>query len=41
MEARGYGRAQRTRAPRPPWAWLDYCALVGSVLIVVVGALWL
>lgn len=41
MEARGYGRVERTRAPRPPWGRLDYVALVVSVLIVVVGALWL
>jgi energy-coupling factor transport system permease protein len=41
MEARGYGRADATRAPRPPWSALDYAALVASVVIVVVGALWL
>jgi energy-coupling factor transport system permease protein len=41
MEARGYGRAERTRAPRPPWTVLDRLALVVSVAIVVVGALWL
>jgi energy-coupling factor transporter transmembrane protein EcfT len=41
MEARGYGRVERTRAPRAPWGLLDYGALVVSVLIVVVGALWL
>jgi energy-coupling factor transport system permease protein len=41
MEARGYGRADATRAPRPPWRALDYAALVASVLIVAVGALWL
>jgi len=41
MEARGYGRAGATRAPRPGWGWLDWCALVASVLIVVVGVLWL
>jgi energy-coupling factor transport system permease protein len=40
MEARGYGRAGRTRAPRPPWSTRDYAALVLSVGIVV-GALWL
>jgi energy-coupling factor transport system permease protein len=40
MEARGYGRAGRTRAPRPAWAALDYGALVLSAAIVV-GALWL
>jgi energy-coupling factor transport system permease protein len=41
MEARGYGRPERTRAPRPAWTRLDYCALVASVAIVAVGALWL
>ena len=39
MEARGYGRPGRTRAPRPPWTRLDRLSLVGSVLMVV-GA-WL
>jgi len=41
MEARGYGRPGRTRAPRPPWGRLDYLAIVGAVALVVVGALWL
>jgi energy-coupling factor transport system permease protein len=41
MEARGYGRAGRTRAPRPPWRAVDRLALVAAVAIVVVGALWL
>ncbi|HLK46216.1 MAG TPA: energy-coupling factor transporter transmembrane component T [Acidimicrobiales bacterium] len=41
MDARGYGRVERTRAPRPPWTWLDYVALAGSAAIVAVGALWL
>ena len=41
MEARGYGRPERTRAPRPAWRWLDYVAIAGSVAIVAVGALWL
>lgn len=41
MEARGYGRAGRTRAPRPPWSAVDRVALAGGVAIVVVGALWL
>ena len=40
MEARGYGRAGRTRAPRPPWSALDRVALVGACAIVV-GAQWL
>jgi energy-coupling factor transport system permease protein len=41
MEARGYGRSERTRAPRPPWTLLDRAALVAAVAIVAVGALWL
>jgi energy-coupling factor transport system permease protein len=41
MEARGYGRAGRTRAPRPPWSRLDHAALVLAVALIVVGALWL
>jgi len=41
MEARGYGRAHATRAPRPSWTALDYAAVVASVAIVAVGALWL
>jgi energy-coupling factor transport system permease protein len=41
MEARGYGRAERTRAPRPAWRRLDYVAMTGAVALVVVGALWL
>jgi energy-coupling factor transport system permease protein len=41
MEARGYGRAGRTRAPRPSWTHLDRVALAAAVAIVAVGALWL
>jgi energy-coupling factor transport system permease protein len=41
MEARGYGRACRTRAPRSPWSALDRFALVGAVAVVVGTALWL
>ncbi|HEU5362481.1 MAG TPA: energy-coupling factor transporter transmembrane component T [Gaiellaceae bacterium] len=41
MEARGYGRAGRTRAPSPPWRALDRFALAAAVAVVVVGALWL
>jgi energy-coupling factor transport system permease protein len=41
MEARGYGRAGRTRAPRPAWSSRDRLALVVAVAIVVVGTLWL
>jgi energy-coupling factor transport system permease protein len=41
MEARGYGRAGRTRAPRRPWTHLDRVATAAAVAIVAVGALWL
>jgi energy-coupling factor transport system permease protein len=41
MEARGYGRTGRTRAPRPPWSRRDQAALVVAVALIVVGALWL
>ncbi len=41
MEARGYGRPGRTRAPRPPWTRLDRLSLLVSVGLVAVGALWL
>jgi energy-coupling factor transport system permease protein len=41
MEARGYGRPGRTRAPSPPWRALDHAVLAGAVALVVVGALWL
>ncbi len=41
MEARGYGRPTRTRAPRPPWTLLDRTALAAAVAIVALGVLWL
>ncbi|HTR34047.1 MAG TPA: energy-coupling factor transporter transmembrane component T [Gaiellaceae bacterium] len=41
MEARGYGRAGRTRAPRPGWHAVDYAALAAAAAIVAVGVLWL
>ena len=41
MEARGYGRPGRTRAPRPPWSARDYSALVTALALVVGGAAWL
>jgi energy-coupling factor transport system permease protein len=41
MEARGYGRPGRTRAPSAPWSTLDRTALAAAVAVVVVGALWL
>jgi energy-coupling factor transport system permease protein len=41
MEARGFGRPGRTRAPSPPWTLVDRLAIVGAVLLVSAGALWL
>jgi energy-coupling factor transport system permease protein len=41
MEARGYGRADRTRIPRPEWRRRDVLALVAAAALVAVGALWL
>ena len=40
MEARGFGRAGRTRAPSAPWTRLDRIALAAAALLVV-GAIWL
>jgi energy-coupling factor transport system permease protein len=41
MEARGFGRPGRTRAPQPAWRPIDRLAIVGSVLLVLGGVLWL
>jgi len=41
MDARGYGRPGRTRAPRPAWTGLDGAALVAAAAVVAIGALWL
>ncbi len=41
MEARGFGRSGATRLPQPEWGVREPLALVGAVLAVVVGALWL
>ena len=41
MEARGFGRAGRTRTPRPPWTALDGAAVLLAAALVVVGVLWL
>ncbi len=41
MEARGFGRPGRTRAPSPSWTSLDHLVLAGAGLVVVAGALWL
>ena len=40
MEARGFGRAGRTRLPQPPWTGLDGAAVLGG-LGLVVTAVWL
>jgi energy-coupling factor transport system permease protein len=40
MEARGFGRAGATRAPRPGWTARDRIALAAAALVVI-GALWL
>jgi len=41
MEARGFGRAGATRAPRPPWRTRDRLSLGLAALGVLAGALWL
>jgi energy-coupling factor transport system permease protein len=41
MEARGFGRGTRTRAPRPGWSARDWLALAAAPVFVAVGVLWL
>ena len=41
MEARGFGRPGRTRAPGPGWGKLDQLAAVAGALLVLGGVLWL
>jgi energy-coupling factor transporter transmembrane protein EcfT len=41
MEARGFGRPGRTRAPRPSWTALDRLALGFGAAAVAIGVLWL
>lgn len=41
MEARGFGRGRRSRAPSKPWTRLDRAAVAAAALVLVVGALWL
>lgn len=41
MEARGFGREGRTRAPRPAWTRLDRAVVPLALALVVVGVLWL
>ena len=38
MEARGFGRAGSTRAPRPAWTACDWLALGAAVLVVLVAS---
>jgi energy-coupling factor transport system permease protein len=39
MEARGFGRPGRTRAPSPSWTWLDRLTMAAAVLIAL-AAIW-
>lgn len=41
MEARGFGRPDPTRAPRPPWTGRELLVPPLTVLLVVVAVLWL
>ena len=41
MEARGFGRAGSTRAPRPPWRVRDRLAVPASAALVLLALLWL
>ena len=41
MEARGFGRPGRTRAPSPRWSTRDRAGLAAAAIAVLVGVLWL
>lgn len=41
MEARGFGRAERTRLPSPSWTALDRVAIVAAAALVIGALLWL
>ena len=41
MDARGFGRTGRTRAPGKPWRAADHAAIAAAALLVLAGALWL
>jgi len=41
MEARGYGRPGRTRAPSPRWGTRERAAVAAAITLVALGALWL
>ena len=41
MEARGFGRAGRTRAPQPRWTTVDRAAAAAAAFLVVAAFAWL
>jgi energy-coupling factor transport system permease protein len=41
MEARGFGREGRSRAPRPAWTRVDRAVVALALALVVAGVLWL
>jgi len=41
MEARGFGRPGRTRAPQAAWTWMDWAAVGAGALLVGGAAAWL
>jgi energy-coupling factor transport system permease protein len=41
MEARGFGREGRSRAPRPAWTRVDRAVVPLALALVVAGVLWL
>jgi energy-coupling factor transport system permease protein len=41
MEARGFGRSERTSAPGKPWRRADRVAVAGAVALGLAGVLWL
>ena len=41
MEARGYGRRERTHVPAPRWTAVDCTAVAGALLLVAIGVTWL
>jgi energy-coupling factor transport system permease protein len=40
MEARGFGRPGRTRAPKPAWTAREYAALTAAALLIAGGVVW-
>jgi energy-coupling factor transporter transmembrane protein EcfT len=41
MEARGFGRPDPTRAPRPQWSGRDLLGIAAAAILVTVAVLWL